>query len=65
METAGRTSGSTASDGSGVELDRYETVVKDGKEKRRKRYLKYHVTAVLDLQIITDSGIALSNTPNT
>ena len=41
METAGWTSGSTASDGSGVEMDRYETVKKDGLEKRRKKYAKY------------------------
>ena len=45
METAGWTSGSTASDSSGAEMGRYETVKRDGLEKRRKKYAKYHVTA--------------------
>ena len=37
METAGWTSGSTASNSSGVEMDRYETVKKDGLERDAKR----------------------------
>ena len=45
MKTAGWTSGSTASDSSGVEMDRYETVMKNGLEKRREKCSKYHVTA--------------------
>ena len=65
METAGGTSGSTASDSSGVEMDRYETVKKNGLEKRRKKYAKYHVTAILGLQIVLDSRIAPSNTHDT
>ena len=62
METAGWTSGSTASDSSGVEMDRYETVKKDGLEKRRKKYDKYHVAAILGLQIIPDSKITPGDT---
>ena len=65
METAGWTSGSTASDSSGVEMDRYETVEKDGLEKRRKKYDKYHVTAILGLQIVLDSRITPSDTHDT
>ena len=65
METAGWTSGSTASDSSGVEVDRYETVKKDGLEKRRKKYAKYHAAAILGLQIIPDSRITPSDTHDT
>ena len=62
METAGWTSGSTASDSSGVEMDRYETVEKNGVKKRRKKYAKYHVTSILGLQIVLDSRITPNNT---
>ena len=65
METAGWISGSTASDSSGVEMDRHETVMKNGLEKRRKKYAKYHVTAILGLQIVLDSRITSSNTHDT
>ena len=65
METAGWTSGSTASDSSGAEMDRYETVKKDGLEKRRKKYAKYHVAAILGLQIIPDSRITPGGTHDT
>ena len=65
METAGWMSGSTASDSNGVEMYRYEAVKKDGLEKRRKKYSKYHVTAILGLQIIPDSRITPGDTHDT
>ena len=64
-ETAGWTSGSTASDGSGVEMDRCETVKKDGLEKRRKKRAKYHVAAIPGLQFVPDSGITPGDTHDT
>ena len=65
METAGRTSGSTASDSSGGEMDRCETVKKDGLEKRRKKYAKCHAAAILGLQIVPDSRITPGDTHDT
>ena len=64
MEAAGWTSGYTASDSS-VELDRYETVVKDGRAKGRKKYLTYHATAILGLQVVLDSRITSGDTHGT
>ena len=61
-EVAGAT-GPLGADSSGVETTRYETVVRPLKRKRdfvemaRKEYLKYHITAVLGLQIILESEI--------
>ena len=55
MESAGWTSGSTASDSSGVETDRYEAVKKNRLEKRRKKYSKHHATSILGLLIVLDS----------
>ena len=58
-EAAGAT-GPLGADSSGVETTRYETVVrplkreKDFVEMARKKYLKYHITAVLGLQIILE-----------
>ena len=48
-----------------MEVDRYETVKKDGLEKRRKKYAKYHVTAILGLQIVPDSRITPSDAHDT
>ena len=47
------------------EMDRYETVEKNGLKKRRKKYAKYHVTSILGLQIVLDSRITSSNTRDT
>ena len=59
MNVSGWTSGSTGSDGSGVETDKYATITKEG--KRRKIYLKYHISAILGLQIVLDAVITPSN----
>ena len=54
-------------DSSGVETTRYHTVVRPLKRKKdfvevvQKEYLKYHIVAVLGLQIILESGITPSN----
>ena len=54
-------------DSSGVETTRYETVTRPFKREKnfvevaRKMYLKYHITAVLDLRIILESKITASS----
>ena len=63
MIEAGPATGPLGADSSGVEATRYETVVRllkrerDFVEMARKEYLKYHITAVLGLQIILESEI--------
>ncbi len=59
MKEAGWEKGVLAGDSSGVETDRYETVVRTNKRRRRifeevRRlfYLKYHIIAILDYLII-------------
>ena len=46
-------------------MDRYEAVMRNGLGKRRKKYAKYHVTAILGLQIVLDSRITPSDTHDT
>ena len=68
-EAAGAT-GPLGADSSGVETTRHEIVVrplkseKDFVEMERKKYLKYHITAILGLQIILESDITPSNVPD-
>jgi len=63
IKEAGWTKGLLASDSSGVETDRYETVVRPSKKKRlfeemkRRLYLKYHIIAILDHLIILKAKI--------
>ena len=67
MIEAGPATGPLGADSSGVETTRYETVVRPLKRERdfvemaRKEYLKYHITAVLGLQIILESEITSGN----
>lgn len=66
MDVAGWKSGSTGSDSSGVETDRYGTVAEGAKAgKRRKTYLKYHATAILGLQILLEANVTPSSTHDT
>ena len=59
---AGSATGPLGADSSGVETTRYETVTRPLKSEKnfvemaRKAYLKYHVIAILGLQIILESG---------
>ena len=67
MVEAGPATGPLGANSSGVETTRYETVVlplkreKDFVEMNQKEYLKYHIVAVLGLQIILESEITTSN----
>ena len=67
MAEAGGATGPLGADSSGVETTRYETVVrplkreKDFVEMAQKEYLKYHIVAILGLQIILESEITPSN----
>ena len=67
MAEAGGATGPLGADSSGVETTRYETVVrplkreKDFVEMAQKEYLKYHIVAVLGLQIILESEITPGN----
>ena len=67
MDEAGSATGPLGADSSGVETTRYETVTrllkreKNFVEMARKTYLKYHITAVLGLQIILESEITASS----
>ena len=67
MAEADGATGPLSADSSSVETTRYETVVrplkreKDFVEMAQKEYLKYHIVAVLGLQIILESGITPSN----
>ena len=71
MEAAGVTEGILAADSTGVETDRYETAERPDKTrhefapKRIKRYLKWHVTAILGLQIIPSCRITSNRTTDT
>lgn len=71
IEESGIETGAMAMDSSGVETDRYETAErldkKKGKEveKREKTYLKWHITAVLGLQIILSCAMTASNVSDT
>ena len=70
MAAAGSATGPLGADSSEVGTTRYETVVRSLKresgfvEMARKEYLKYHITAVLGLQIILESEIASNNVNN-
>ena len=67
MTEAGRATGPLGADCSGVETTRYETVVRplkregDFVETAQKEYLKYHIIAVLGLQIVLESEITSGN----
>ena len=67
MTEAGGATCPLGADSSGVETTRYETVVRPLKRERdfvetaQKEYLKYHIVAVLGLQIILESEITPSN----
>ena len=67
MAEADGATGPLGADSSGVETTRYETVVRPLKRKKdfveiaQKEYLKYHIIAILELQIILESGITQSN----
>ena len=67
MEAVGWTEGSLGADSSAVETDRYGLVTRlNGKEgipveTLQKIYLKYHIVAILGLQIILKSMITSSN----
>jgi DDE family transposase len=58
IEESGWSKGVLASDSSGVETDRYHTVVKPNRKKRtfeevrQRTFLKYHIVAILDHLII-------------
>ena len=66
MDEAAGTTGPLGADSSGVETARYETITRPLKSERdfvrmaQKEYLKYHITAVLGLQIILESEITSS-----
>ena len=67
MAEAGGATGPLGADSSGVETTRYGTVVrplkreKDFVEVAQKAYLKYHIVAVLGLQVILESEITPGN----
>ncbi len=68
MDAAGTTEGMLAADSTGVETDRYETADRPDKirhefaPKRVNRYVKWHVTAVVGLQIILSCRITSNRT---
>lgn len=57
-----RKEGLMASDSSGVETDRYEKAEIACRRSRRKNYLTLHVTAILDLMVITAVQVTSSRT---
>ena len=67
MDEAGSATGPLGADSGGVETTRYETVTRPLKREKnfvemaRKTYLKYHIIAVLGLQIILESEITASS----
>ena len=71
MAEADGTTGPLGADSSGVETTRYGTVVRPLKRERdfvgmaQKEYLKYHIVAVLGLQIILESEITPGNIHDT
>ena len=71
MTEAGGATGPLGTDSSGVETNRCGTVVRPLKRERdfvemaQKEYLKYHIIAVLGLQIILESEITPGNVTDT
>jgi IS5 family transposase len=59
---SGWVKGIIAADSTGIETDRYETVEVKLKKSRRKISIKYHVTAVLDYNIIMVAKITSRRT---
>ncbi|TLN00726.1 transposase [bacterium] len=59
---SGWVKGIVAADSTGVETDRYETVEVKMKTSRRRISIKYHVTAVLDYNIIVAAKITSQRT---
>jgi hypothetical protein len=59
---SGWVKGVVAADSTGIETDRYETVEVKLKKSRRKISIKYHVTAVLDYNIIMSAKITSRRT---
>ena len=68
---AGRATGPLGAGSSGVETTRYEAVTRPNKKERdfvetlQKQYLKYHITAILGLQIILTAFTTASNVNDT
>ena len=68
---AGRATGPLGADSSGVETTRYEAVTRPNKKERdfvetlQKQYLKYHIVAILGLQIILTAFTTASNVNDT
>ena len=68
---AGQATGPLGADSSGVETIRYEAVTRPNKkemdfvETLQKQYLKYHITAILGLQIILTAFTTASNVNDT
>ena len=71
LKQAGADKGDMAADSTGVETDRYEDVVrsdkKSGKDapERVKSYLKWHISAVVGLQVILSCAITTSSVADT
>ena len=70
MAEAGGATGPLGADSSGVETTRYGTVVRPLKREKdfvemAQEYLKYHIVAVLGLQIILESEITPGNVNDT
>lgn len=71
LKQAGADKGDTAADSTGAETDRYEDAVrldkKTGKEtaERVKSYLKWHIFAVVGLQVILSCAITPSSVTDT
>ena len=68
---AGRATGPLGADSNGVETTRYEAVTRPNKKERdfvetlQKQYLKYHIVAILGLQIILTAFTTASNVNDT
>ena len=71
MDAACVSDGTLAADSTGVETDRYWMVAKPDKNRhkftyaRTKRYVKWHITALLGLQVILSCRITSSNIHDT
>ena len=57
-----RKEGLMAADSSGVETDRYESAVIACRRRRRKRHLTIHITAILDIMVVTAVQVTSSRT---
>jgi len=57
-----RKEGLMAADSSGVETDRYESAVIACRRRRRRRHLALHITAILDIMVVTAVQVTSSRT---